>query len=213
MSKTFRFVLAATFAAALAACGGGGASEPPVTEVPPQNATTKLQFAVGIATIESADGTTVSYGLNTVSTLRQANGLSGALYTEPQIIGPSNFSITPNTTVAQYAGADLGTNHITWATLNQSQWTGPPTQIAQGSTGVFGYGLCPCNSNAGPVNGTTPFFQAFNLPIYGLNPPGFGTAELFYGGPPAFPPIGQTLFNLGFLGYSLGFTDFQITPV
>jgi predicted small lipoprotein YifL len=200
------------FAATLTACGMGGASEPPVTEVAPtQN--TKLQFSVGIATIESNDGTAVSYGLNTVSTLRQTNGLSGTLFNQPQIIGPSSFSVTPpNTGVWQYAGADLGTNHITWATLNQSHWTGPPVGNAQGSTGVFGYGLCPCDSNAGPAGGETPFFQAFTLPIYGTNTAGFGSGEFFYGGPPAYPSIGVTLFNLGFIGYSLGFTDFNVKP-
>ncbi len=212
MTTQTRLFAAAALTALLAACGQGGSSEPPVTQLDPA-ATTKMQFVVGTATISSDDGSTVSYGLNTVSTLRQSNGLSGTLYNQPQIIGPTAFSILPaDKGVWQYAGADLGTNHITWATLNQAQWTGPAPGLTQGSTGVFGYGLCPCDSNAGPSNGTTPFYQAFNLPIYGPNAPAPGSAEFFYGGPPAFPSIGPTLTALGFQGYSLGFTDFDITP-
>ena len=209
-----RTLLAAVALPLLAvACGQGGASEPPITQVDPAS-NTRMQFAVGIATISSNDGTTVSYGLNTVSTLRQSDGLSGTLYNQPQIIGPTSFNVLPaDKGVWQYAGADLGTNHITWATLNQPQWTGPKTGPAQGSTGVFGYGLCPCDSNAGPINGTTSFYQAYNLPVYGPNAPAPGSAEFFYGGPPAFPAIEPTLFNLGFAGYSLGFTDFAVTPV
>ncbi|HTU83420.1 MAG TPA: hypothetical protein VMF61_14910 [Candidatus Acidoferrales bacterium] len=213
MTTSTRLLTLLAFPVLLTACGTGGASEPPVTQYDPA-ATSTMQFVVGVATIASDDGTAVSYGLNTVSTLRQSDGLSGTLYNEPQIIGPTSFSILPaDKGVWQYAGADLGTNHITWATLNQTQWTGPPIGPAQGNTGVFGYGLCPCDSNAGPENGTTPFYQAFNLPIYGPNSPAPGSAEFFYGGPPAFPPIGPTLLALGFDGYSLGFTDFDVTPV
>ena len=61
------------------ACGNGGASEPPVTSFDPA-ATSKLQFAVGVATIASNGGQSIAYGLNIVETLRQQNGLSGTLY-------------------------------------------------------------------------------------------------------------------------------------
>ena len=101
------------------------------------------------------------------------------------IIGPSSFNVLMSTQTGnqvQSAGADLGTNHITWGTLNQLQWTGPPRGPKSSSTGAFGYGLCPCNSDSGPPNGVTPLYQAFNLPIYGDN------EERWYGGPPAFPP-------------------------
>ena len=33
------------------------------------------------------------YGLNEVETLRQADGLSGVLYSVPMIIGPSSFDV------------------------------------------------------------------------------------------------------------------------
>ena len=86
-------------------------------------------------------------------------------------------------------------------------WTGPPRQQKEPSTGAFGYGLCPCNSDGGPINGTSPLFTAYNLPIYGDN------NELWYGGPPAYPAAGPSLRALGWLGYSLGFTDFAVAPV
>jgi len=195
--------------ASLVACGNGGASEPPVTSYDPA-ATSKLQFAVGVATIASNGGQNVAYGLNVVETLRQSDGLSGVLYSQPQIIGPSKFDVLISTQTGnevQAAGADLGTNHITWGTLNQSLWTGPPRGQKQSSTGAFGYGLCPCNADSGPPNGITPLFQAFNLPVYGDN------EELFYGGPPAFPAEGPSVVALGWEGYSLGFTDFAVQPV
>ena len=49
--------------------------------------------------------------------------------------------------------------------------------------------------------------QAFNLPVYG------DSEQLFYGGPPSFPNFDPSLQALGFLGYSLGFTDFAVQPV
>jgi hypothetical protein len=191
-----------------AACGGGGSSEPPVTQVNPA-ASTLLQFSVGIATIAFNGGHSVAFGLNTVETLRQADGLSGTLYNVPRIVGPSNFvvgtsTLTGNPVLA--AGSDAGSNHITWATLNQSLWTGPPRELKASSTGVFGYGFCPCNSDGGPSNGTPALYQAFNLPVYGND------EKVYYGGPPAFPAEDPTVTGLGFLGYSLGFTDFAVQP-
>jgi hypothetical protein len=192
----------------LTACGGGGASEPPVTSVDP--ATSKLQFAVGIATIAYDGGASTAIGLNTVATLRQSDGLSGVLYNVPTITGPSNFSVGISTETGNpvlSAGSDAGTNHISWSTLNQTQWAGQPRGLKGATTGVFGYGFCPCNSDAGAANGTPSLYQAFNLPVYG------GSELLFYGGPPAFPPAGESVTALGFVGYSLGFTDFAVTPV
>lgn len=196
-------------AGALVACGNGAASEPVVTSFDPA-ATSKMQFAVGVATMAYNGGQSVAYGLNTVETLRQANGLSGTLYNIPQILGPSSFDVLISTQTGnevQYAGADLGTNHITWSTFNQPQWAGSPRGMKASSTGAFGYGLCPCNSDAGPTNGTSPLYQAFNLPIYG------DSLERFYGGPPAYPAADVSLVELGWQGYSLGFTDFAVKPV
>ncbi|MFY9718139.1 MAG: hypothetical protein WAK16_00715 [Candidatus Cybelea sp.] len=190
-------------------CGNGGASEPTQTSYDPA-ATSKLQLAVGIATISSQNGQKIAYGLNEVETLRQSNGLSGTLYNVPVIVGPSEFDVLISTQTGQEvqsAGNDVGTNHITWGTLNQAQWLGAPRGMKQSSTGAFGYGLCACNSDSGPINGFTPLFEAYNLPIYGDH------EELWYGGPPAFPAAGLTLRALGWLGYSMGFTDFAVAPV
>jgi hypothetical protein len=196
-------------AALLVGCGGGGASEPTVTSSDPA-ATSKLQFAVGVATISFGGGRSVAYGLNTVETLRQKDGLSGTLYNVPMIIGPSSFNVLISTETGndvQSAGSDFGTNHITWGTLNQQQWLGPPRGPKQSTTGAFGYGLCGCNSDSGPGNGFTPLYEAYNLPIYG------NTEESWYGGPPAYPAAGPQLIALGWFGYSLGFTDFAVAPV
>jgi hypothetical protein len=197
------------FVAALVGCGNGGASEPPVTSYDP-GSTSKLQFAVGVATIAFNGGQSVAYGLNAVETLRQKNGLSGTLYNVPMIIGPSSFNVLISTQTGnevQSAGSDLGTNHITWGTLNQQLWTGPPRGPKSSTSGVFGYGLCPCNSDSGPGNGFSPLYQAYNLPVYGND------EERWYGGPPAFPAGDPSVRNLGWLGYSLGFTDFAVAPV
>jgi hypothetical protein len=202
-------VAAIASVATLSGCGNGGASEPPQTSYDP-GATSKLQFAVGVATIGYNHGQSSAQGLNIVETLRQSNGLSGVLYSVPMIIGPSKFDVFISTEgggEVQYAGSDLGTNHITWGTLNQEHWTGPPREQKVPSSGAFGYGLCPCNSDGGPVNGTSPLYQAYSMPIYGND------VALWYGGPPAFPQGGPSLVALGWEGYSLGFTDFAVQPV
>ena len=65
----------------------------------------------------------VAYGLNKVETLRQSDGLSGTLYNVPMIIGPSRFAVLISTETGsevQSGGNDLGTNHITWGTLNHN---------------------------------------------------------------------------------------------
>jgi hypothetical protein len=206
MTRLYLSICAAAAVAisALSGCGNGGASEPPVTSYDPA-ATSKLQVGVGVATL-SDRGATV-YGLNEVETLRQQNGLSGTLYNVPMIVGPTSFDVLTSTETGlqvQNAGNDLGTNHITWATLNQ--WSSP-RGLKPSTSGAFGYGLCACNSDSGPANGTTPLFLSYTLPIYG------DRSELWYGGPPAFPNAGVSLRALGWEGYSLGFTDFAVAPV
>ena len=131
MTHALRAQLGLLTAAAIAlaltsGCGNGGASEPPQTSYDPA-ATSKLQFAVGVATIASDNGQKVVYGLNEVETLRQSDGLSGTLYNVPMIIGPSKFAVIISTETGDpvaNAGNDAGTNHITWGTLNQSVWIG-----------------------------------------------------------------------------------------
>jgi hypothetical protein len=197
--------------AGLSACGNGASSEPPQTSSDPA-ATSKVQFAVGVATLSYNKGQSVAYGLNEVETLRQSDGLSGTLYNVPMIIGPSGFAVLLSTETGvqvQGAGNDTGTNHITWGTLNNSTyWIGQHRGGPKQSTsGAFGYGLCACNSDSGPPNGITPLYVSYNLPIYGDDDVNW------YGGPPAFPQEGPSVIALGWQGYSLGFTDFAVKPV
>ena len=211
-SKLFLGMLAGAViaAGALSGCGTGGASEPPQTSYDPA-ATSKLQFAVGVATLSFAHGQKVAYGLNEVETLRQNDGLSGVLYDVPMIIGPSKFNVEISTETGEEvegAGNDLGTNHVTWGTLNNSDWIGSHRGGKNQSTsGAFGYGLCACNSDSGPPNGVTPLYVSYNLPVYG------GSSLNWYGGPPAYPQEGPSVIALGWNGYSLGFTDFAVQPV
>jgi hypothetical protein len=196
--------------AALSACGNGASSEPPQTSYDPA-ATSKVQFAVGVATLSYNGGASVAYGLNEVETLRQRDGLSGTLYNVPMIIGPSKFEVSISTEgggPVQGAGNDAGTNHITWGTLNDIDWIGQHRGGPKQSTsGAFGYGLCACNSDSGPPNGVTPLYVSYNLPVYGED------EVNWYGGPPAFPQEGPSVIALGWDGYSLGFTDFAVAPV
>ncbi len=193
----------------LAGCGNGGASEPPVTSYDP-GSTSKLQFAVGVATIAFNNGQSVAYGVNAVETLRQKNGLSGTLYNVPMLIGPSSFNVLDVDTDRQPSavgrrGPRHESHHVVDA--EPAQWTGPPRGPKSSTSGAFGYGLCPCNSDSGPGNGFSPLYQAYNLPVYGDD------EERWYGGPPAFPAGDPSVRNLGWLGYSLGFTDFAVAPV
>ncbi len=201
------FLCLAAFLALLCGCGSNSAFQPDVAGVDPV-ASNKLQFAVGIATIASNGGSTVMYGLNTVETLRQANGLSGSLYNVPAITLPTTMSVPAN---PSFIDNDAGTNRITQNTLNEPNIglpnNGTGTTLASPTAGAFGYGFCECNSNSGPANGFAPLFIAYALPLLGQ--PGLQ----YYGGPPAFPAVSSYLVQQNFVGYPLGFTDFAIQPV
>lgn len=216
MRRALRPALA--FALCLSGCGGGATTQPPTIAEDPVASTT-LQFAVGVATISTQGGASVSKGLNVVETLRGSAGLSGVLLDVPSITGPTTLAITNDSVrnlpiTAQFAGSDYGTNRITQATLDQPQYSrffaGP---LANGigsvypSVGAFGYGLCPCNANSGPANGVAPMYSALGLPIY------YAPALYYYGGPPLFPSVAPEISAQGFVGYSIGFTDFAIAPV
>ena len=210
--------LAYAFVFLLTACGGsGGNATPPVQNVDPVNSNV-LQFAVGVATISQHNGARIAYGLNTVETLRQADGLSGLLDDTPTITGPTTFSVSTSTTANQPlvatslpatagggggldAGADFGTNRISQATLNDGQYirfySGPGASVVPttpSTAGAFGYGFCPCNSSSAPVNGVPQLYVAYSLPIYGgisvLQ--SIGVAQ-YYGGPPVFPAVSQAI--------------------
>lgn len=200
-----------------------------MTNLPPQQAvdpvaSNSLQFVVGVATISNQGAT--STGLNVVETLRQQNGLSGTLYNVPIITGPPGFLIqttTINSPIspppATLARSDFDTNRITQQTFDTQQATGYNPADSFATTGAFGYGLCACNSNSGPLLGAPQLYHAYNLPFYSIVPFGNYKKNLFlsnlnyYGGPPAFPAVTPELAQAGFNGYSAGFTDFAVQPI
>ncbi len=212
-------VAALTTTALLAACSGSSIQQglqPPITSVNPISA--KLQFEVGTANIAG------TVGLNTLVTLRQtAAGYVGTslLSNAPTITGPAGFTIP----AAPDAYGDAGTSSIT--SFIPTSVSSPPPQTtfdpdADGATGNYlasSYGFFPGvvdNSGLTPslVPGPMPFY-------YSLNPnTTVAAAPLEYiGGPPAFVPPGHPngpqdgSFVGGFVGYTLGFADFQATPV
>ncbi len=225
MHKHFTTFAVLALASIVTGCGGGSGSgaSPPTSSVN-LNAS-KLQFAVGTATIAS-EGT---IGLNTVETFRQPNGLSAALVDTPTIVGPAGFTVpldsagpymescSPSTggatlvdsasgaTVGQGSGTDGGTNHISGTP--QTLLGTPVVCTSFGIRGgAFGYGFVPDNST---TNGalTDRYYQ---LPFYPMNS---GRTLRYIGGPPAFPQSRNGTFPSGFLGYYQGFTDFNAPAV
>ena len=178
-------------AALLQACTSGSAGiEPAVHASDPIGGGT-LRFAVGTANIGGAPG------LNTMVTLRQADGTSDVALDTPTIAGPTGFVVPPNA-----PAADAGTNHI----------SGSP-QVAPGvvplattfgtAGGAFGYGFLPANSTTTGA----PNFSKYALPFYAA------AQTRYIGGPPAFPQVRDGTYPPGFQGYGEGFTDFLAAPV
>ena len=230
MNARSRRVLSSLAALWLSACSSSVSVNMPVPNPVDPVASNSLHFAVGTATISNQGLTGI--GLNVVETLRQSNGLSGTLFNVPTITGPASFAITATSpplvsldAIATLAGADFGSNRISQQTFDNTlatgynplpQQGGNPTAIA--TTGAFGYGLCACNANSGPINGFPQLYHAYLLPFYavmkfGNGPGGQSLANLqYYGGPPAFPSAPPEIAQKGFLGYSVGFSDFAIAP-
>ena len=182
----------AVLAVAVTSCTSGNTAVPPAQTVVNPLQAGKLQFAVGTANI---NGTT---GLNTVVTLRKADGTSAALFSTPTIVGPAGF-IVP---MATDANNDAGTNAITGAFPQQLGTSAPPTTFGA-SGGVFGLGFQPDNSTTGGAAS----FARYALPFY-------ATPKLTYlAGPPAFPQTRDGNTASGFAGWTLGFTDFAAIPV
>jgi hypothetical protein len=213
--RTTVAIAAAAISATLAACSGSSIQsslEPSTTSVSPLTA--KLQFAVGTANIAGI------VGLNTLVTLRQtASGYAGTsvLSNAPTITGPSGFTVPA--TIDAYG--DAGTNMI--SAFIPTSITSPPPQTtfdpdgngAQGNYLASSYGFFPgvvANSNEAPdlQPGAMPFYSSANANL--------GGPLTYIGGPPAFVPPGHSspqdgTFSSGFVGYGLGFADFQATPV
>ncbi len=192
MQKTSLRLAALGCISVLTACTGGQAGVLPTYTSVNVPATTKLQFAVGTANYAG------TVGLNTVTTFRQANGLSATQLNTPSIVGPAGFVVP----AVASAGTDAGTGSIT-ATLQTL-----PGNVAVATTfgqsgGVFGYGFAPLNSTTGgsQIVGVTtagyyrePFYSATQMrPILG---------------PPATPTFTDGNTVGGFVGYPSGFASF-----
>jgi hypothetical protein len=79
-----------------------------------------------------------------------------------------------------------------------------PVTILGQTNGVFSYGIAPENSGvAGSVA-----FGLNNQPFF----PSAGALK-YVGGPPAYPFFKDGTFPSSFIGYTQGFTSFNITPV
>jgi hypothetical protein len=194
-----RAALAASAVAVLSACGSGDVGVQPTITVVNPIANSKLQFAVGVATVNETSLGQVFTVINTVESLRQADGDSAVLFDTPYITGPQGF-------IGQK-------DPITGQPTNTITGSGPT--IACGATtlgcigGAFGYGFSPDN----PVPGQqAPSYALYSLPIPVGNQDTIG-AYPYYSGPPAFPQFNNGTYPAGFLGYTPGFVDFQTSPV
>lgn len=201
MTMRPRFMRVAVLAAALVSpgCGAGNVGvEPAIGSVNPI-ASSKLQFAVGVATVNDVANNRVVEALNTVETLRQPNGLSAVLYSIPYITGPSTFEGQPDpqfgnpTNIISGSGPKIPCNKTTL------QCTG----------GAFGYGFAPDN--------TVPNQQGVSFAQY-AQPVAVGNLDTlpilaYYGGEPAFPTFNNGTYPAGFQGYSPGFVSFQSPAV
>jgi len=200
MTNAFRYVAGASLLYALTACTSGNTGGPP-TQLPVNPLTIgKLQFAVGTANIAG------TAGLNTVATLRKADGSSAVLFNTPTIVGPAGF-VVPTLLGADGkpdGNIDASTNAIS-GSAPQQLGTTPPVTTFGSSGGVFGYGFQPDNSTTGGAAS----FSRYALPFYVAS-----ASKLTYlAGPPAFPQTRNGNYATGFAGWTLGFTDFAATPV
>jgi hypothetical protein len=186
--------------------------EPSYSSCNPLNST--LQFYAGTANVAGATG------LNTVVTLRQnagANCNAGAslLVNAPTITGPAGFTVPATTD----AGGDAGTNKISGSIVSSLLAPPPATTFDNSTTGdgiATSYGFAPQLQLSSL---TAPNYLPYPLPFYA----GAGAQLSYIGGPPAFVPPADSggthtstrdgTFPSGYLGYILGFVDFQAPPV
>ena len=232
-----------TFNKAIAACAlsgallsgcTGGAAQIPSANQANLNANV-LQFRVGTARF-GADGGVV--GLNAVATLRQPNGNTGVLATQPTLTGPAGFLVPPGAPGA-YGGTntDANTPHIGGSPQVPLNNAGLVNTTLGTFTGVFSYGFGPYNcdqnctnigayfpgnpNNSGGNGFTSSNYACSSFVCLNSGTPGdvgqvqpyFGTGFDFLVGPPAVPFFNNGTFPTGFAGYSPGFTAFELTPV
>ena len=187
------------FALVLGGCGAGNVGVQPSIGAVNPIASSKLQFAVGVATINEQSQNKVFEEFNTVETMRQSNGLSAVLFDTPTITGPPGFVGQPDpilgtqTTIMSGSGPGIPCNKTVFACTG----------------GAFGYGFAPDNTVA---NQQAPSYLGFAQPLAVGNSDLLQTAT-YYGGPPAFPAFNNGTYPAGFLGYPPGFVTYQTAPV
>jgi hypothetical protein len=201
-SVTARCLAAACFAASLTHLAGCSSAdvgvEPAIGSVDPIK-DSKLQFAVGVATINETSQNQVVSVFNTVETIRQPNGLSAVLFDTPYITGPQGFSGQPDpitgqqTTIISGSGPNIPCNKTVFACTG----------------GAFGYGFAPDNT---VPNQQAPSFLEFSQPI-AVGAQDQLQSVPYYGGPPTFPVFNNGTYPAGFSGFSAGFNTFQTAPV
>jgi len=197
MTTALRYLTGASLLAALTACTSGNTAIVPTQQAVNPITIGKLQFAVGTANI---GGTA---GLNTIATLRKADGTSAVLYSTPTIVGPAGFTVPTSKAGMDDGGRDAGTNTISGSAPVQLGTDAAATTFGI-TGGVFGFGFQPDNS----TTGGSASFSRYALPFY------VASGKLRYiAGPPAFPQTRNGNYASGFAGWSLGFTDFAATPV
>lgn len=179
----------------IAGCGAGNVGvEPAIGSVNPVTSS-RLQFAVGVATIDDVAHGQVVEVLNTVETLRQHDGLSAVLYSIPFITGPHGFKGQPDPLLGQQTNVISGSGPKTPCDKTTLECTG----------GAFGFGFAPDNTVPGQQ---APSFAQYEQPVP------VGNQDLlpilpYYGGEPAFPTFNNGTYPAGFQGYSPGFVSFQ----
>ena len=178
----------------IAACTGGQSGILPSYQSVNIGATTKLQFAVGVANYAG------SPALNTVATFRQANGLSATLLNTPSIVGPVGFVVPAG---VSSAGNDSGSSNITSTPQALPGVKAAPTTFGQ-SGGVFAYGFAPLNSGRNAPGG----YGAFQEPFYTDAASASFTAFSPLLGPPATSNFRDGITDPIFPGYPSGFTSF-----
>ncbi len=205
-------------AALLTACSGSAIQssiEPQIaTPINPATQTT-LKFVVGTANIAG------TLGFNTLETFRQSTGASAGasvLLDAPTISGPAGF-VVPATADA---GGDA--HKPTISGTIQTSLTAPPAATTFDPSGspasiASAYGFLP---SASTNSQSVPNLIPAPMPYYAT---ATGAQQYEYiGGPPAFRPPGHTSTQDGtfgtanaaagsYPGYTLGFNDFDATPV
>jgi hypothetical protein len=208
------FLIAAMGLGACSQQSAQSSLEPSYSSCNPLSST--LQFYAGTANVAGVTG------LNTVVTLRQNAAPSctaGAslLVNAPTITGPAGFAVPASADIA--GNTDAGTAKIS-GNIVTSLLAPPPVTTFDNSTTGFGlatgYGFMPSVQQSS-LSG--PSYSPYALPFYVAT-----AGKLSYiGGPPAFIPPADAggvhtstrdgTFPGGYLGYVLGFVDFQAPPV